>query len=870
MSRSLLWLMPLLSVAGCQCRLFLAPEDRAPVKVPALLSFPDTFVGTQSVRTLSIANPGKLARTLTVTVDGPFVVEAEVKLAGLETLELPVTFAPTEPAAVKGRLTVRDVEEEQTRLIPLVGNALALPLCRSDDVCRPRTFDLTKGDCVDTVAADGTSCVSPFACFATSSCISGVCRGGAVSCDDNLRCTDDVCGANGCGQVSGVPSCPPATLPCQVPSCSEAQGCLFVPMPDGTACGPRSCGSARVCAAGVCDTVTPAKTQACAQVLVGIAAGQGWADGRGAEARFDTPFALTVEGELASVTDEDVLRRVTLTGEVTTLAGRRNAVLPSAPRDGFGLRARLGAHAGVAHTDVAGRLLLLDDSTLRLTSHGGLVTTLVPTQPSSLSVRDGVGSAATVSGERLVPASAGRVVMAVVDGPCSIGGCAQADAGQLLYRELSARGEVQTLARLPVEALSGWDGPTTQQLSAWSPAVGVVCARASLGTTSKEWRLTATPDGGLREVSDGVCPLREFSRPGSARIEVRAAQLSEVASGVVRWTVDAGPGPVDGPLESAVVFEVKDAELDGDGGLWFIDGRTIRRLHAGRITTLAGPLADRRLLDGTADVARLAGIGGLALTTDAVFFVDSEEKVVRRVAQADSAVRSIGVRPAPSAPRDGALGVASFKAPTAAVLHGGQLLVEDEDATGAHTLRALDPTSLAVVTRQRLPATVVGPLRSSGVALWGRGSATGLRQVLTDGGVEAPVLTSMVVADFAASSGGFVVAGAPGAGQPATQLFRVDVAGAATLLAGRPATDGFEFTPGPALDARLGVLQHVRLGADGTVYWSQADEHAINALSPQGAVRRVVELADRPLDFVVEPSGALLIAVDAAILRLAP
>lgn len=42
------------------------------------------------------------------------------------------------------------------------------------------------------------------------------------------------------------------------------------------------------------------------------------------------------------------------------------------------------------------------------------------------------------------------------------------------------------------------------------------------------------------------------------------------------------------------------------------------------------------------------------------------------------------------------------------------------------------------------------------------------------------------------------------------------------------------------------------------------------ALEIRDFVRRVIELADEPLDFVVATDGTLLVAVDAALLRVRP
>ncbi len=92
--------------------------------------------------------------------------------------------------------------------------------------------------------------------------------------------------------------------------------------------------------------------------------------------------------------------------------------------------------------------------------------------------------------------------------------------------------------------------------------------------------------------------------------------------------------------------------------------------------------------------------------------------------------------------------------------------------------------------------------------------------------------------------------------------------GGVRLLAGRPETEGRDFLPGLASVARLGSMRHVRVAPSGAIYWSLRDDNSINVLTPAGEVQRVIELADQPVDFVVEPGGTLLVAVASAILRV--
>lgn len=162
-----------------------------------------------------------------------------------------------------------------------------------------------------------------------------------------------------------------------------------------------------------------------------IAGGRrGFADGRGHEARFDTPSGLAIDatGTLYVVdTGNNAIRRITPDGQVSTVAGDGIAGY----RDGPGHQARFNGPIGVA-VDRTGRLIVADTYNDRIRTIGpdGTVTTLAGSAGPGL--LDGVG------------------VQARFDTPCGVaidetGTISVSDTGNGLVRRIDMAGMVTTV-----------------------------------------------------------------------------------------------------------------------------------------------------------------------------------------------------------------------------------------------------------------------------------------------------------------------------------------------------------------------------------------------------------------------------------------
>lgn len=166
--------------------------------------------------------------------------------------------------------------------------------------------------------------------------------------------------------------------------------------------------------------------------FAGTAGASGSSDGDGSAARFNFPTGIAVDANgtvYVSDTNNNLLRKITPTGTVTTLAG---LVGVSGTQDGNGSNA-LFNHPGGLTVDGSGNLYLADtgNSTLRRITPDGTVTTLAGL-PGIAGLKDGVGTDAWFNQPLDVRLSAQGILYV-------------ADTGNAIIRRVSLDGMVSTL-----------------------------------------------------------------------------------------------------------------------------------------------------------------------------------------------------------------------------------------------------------------------------------------------------------------------------------------------------------------------------------------------------------------------------------------
>jgi sugar lactone lactonase YvrE len=292
---------------------------------------------------------------------------------------------------------------------------------------------------------------------------------------------------------------------------------------------------------------------------------EGFADGTGAAASFNTPSALALDGAgnlYVADTGNNRIRRVTPDGGVTTLAGDGTAGL----REGAAAQAQFDAPVGVA-VDRDGNVYVADtyNDRIRQITKEGQVRTIA-----------GAGSPGYADGDALASA--------LFDTPCGLavsdaGEVYVADTGNNRLRKITKDGQVTTLAVF---------APTTGTQP--DPAN----VNATNGGTLTDAMPDATPDatpGATRPATGaaGTSPAQnsaapfELSKPVGLALtrdgflyvtELDRGRVVQVApDGTARIIAGRGPGFADGDGQATARFnQPAGIALAHDGSLLVADG----------------------------------------------------------------------------------------------------------------------------------------------------------------------------------------------------------------------------------------------------------------------------------------------------------
>ena len=266
---------------------------------------------------------------------------------------------------------------------------------------------------------------------------------------------------------------------------------------------------------------------------------EGFQDGQGAAARFDTPSGLALDavGNLyVADTGNHAIRKVTPEGVVTTLAGNGRPGY----RDGPGAQAQFDGPMGLA-IDAAGRVIVADayNDRIRAIAPDGLVTTLAG--GATFGDADGAGAQARFDTPCAVLVDAhGRIVVA--------------DTRNDALRAIDSAGNVTTLARVqPADLEKILHRPVALALAKDGAVVvgtlgGIVAEVAGDGSTHAVFGVHE--HGFARPTGLAMGPSRRLIVADSASSRLHA--LTPRAASAADVLVDGALGPApDRPLPDA-------------------------------------------------------------------------------------------------------------------------------------------------------------------------------------------------------------------------------------------------------------------------------------------------------------------------------
>lgn len=406
--------------------------------------------------------------------------------------------------------------------------------------------------------------------------------------------------------------------------------------------------------------------------FAGKAGESGSSDGTGAAAHFHSPagvavdtsgFVYVADGYWDDDRGNNTIRKITPSGTVSTLAGLAGTL---GYEDGVGSAARFERPSGLA-VDREGWIFVADsfNSTLRLVSPGGVVTTLAGASGREGS-SDGQGAAARFS----------EVAGVAVD---AAGNIYAADRDNHTIRKVRPDGTVTTLAGAAGQAGSA-DGTGAE-------------ARFNLP------RGVAVDAGGNVYVADRENHTIRKVTPG----------------GVVTTLAGAAgqAGSADGTGASARFDLPNGIAVDASGSLFVVDhdNATVRRITPdGVVTTFAGLAGSPGSADGTGAAARFDRPRGITIDGAGNLYVaDYGNHAIRKITPSGAVTTVAGVS-GQEGSSDGPASTAHFNLPFGVAVDGsGHLYVAD---TYNFTIRKISPsgdvTTFAGVPGQAGTSTGVG------------------------------------------------------------------------------------------------------------------------------------------------------------------
>lgn len=367
--------------------------------------------------------------------------------------------------------------------------------------------------------------------------------------------------------------------------------------------------------------------------LAGTPGEIGNADGQGAAARFSAPSGIAVDSAgTIYVADpgNSNIRKITATGVVSTLAGKTGV---SGSTDGTGGEALFsGSPMGIA-VDASGAIFVTDARTVRRITQSGQVSTIAG-QANKTGAQDGPASTATFTQlNGIAIDNAGNLY--VTDGGF-VPGPIMSDTFDISasVRKIAPDGTVSTLAGTggssSFDTVLGFaDGAGAQARFRYPQGITIdLAGNLYVADRGNHAIRRIAPNGTVSTVAgtpaepgsaDGTIANARFMAPtgiiadadGNLYVtdQVHHTIRKVVPGNSVTTLAGAAPrtGSADGTGSAALFNEPLGIARDGSGNLYVADSRnhTIRRIAPnGAVTTLAGAAGETGNADGTGSAAR--------------------------------------------------------------------------------------------------------------------------------------------------------------------------------------------------------------------------------------------------------------------------
>ncbi len=490
--------------------------------------------------------------------------------------------------------------------------------------------------------------------------------------------------------------------------------------------------------------------------LAGSAGQPGSADGDAGNARFNGPFGVAVDsGGYVYVADlqNQTIRKITPAGTVTTLAGSAGQI---GSADGSGNTARFNSPFGVA-VDSAANVYVTDalNDTIRKITASAVVTTFAGSagQPGSA---DGTGSAARFNGPAGVAADSGTTNVYI------------ADFFNFTIRKISPARAVTTLA-----GSAGGPGSAdgTGSAAQFNFPRGVAVDGATNVYVADQHNHT------IRKITAAGAVTTVAGSPGQS-------------------------GSANGTGTAARFNNPTGIAVDSAGNIFVADtfNYTIRKITPTRaVSTFAGSAGQSGSTDGVGSAARFYYPAGLALDTAGNLYVADENNFTIRKITPAGAVTTLAGSAGQRGYTDGSGNAARFNDTIGvAVDSATNVYVADY---GGSTIRKIAPTRL-VTTLAGSPLNA-GSMDGTGTAARFNGPA----------GVAADSLGNVYVGDNGNST-----------------IRKITPAGAVTTLAGTPGQTGY--TDGRGSAARFNGPAELAVDSAGSLYVADSGNNRITTGTP--------------------------------------